>query len=89
MDVEFSWKGKRYRGELKPVTGAASGNMYHLIVKGFYQGQLVKTDRGWVFSNQKEGIIPELSEYFGQAVKSSLLHGEKTSNSWLKPHVIG
>jgi hypothetical protein len=78
MEVEFNWKGKGYRGELKPVSGAASSKMYHLIVNGFYQGQLVKTDQGWVFSNQKEGIIPELSDQFGRVVSGQSPHSPGT-----------
>jgi hypothetical protein len=68
MDVQFTWEGKTYNGELRPVSGA--GNMYHLMVKNYYQGQLVRTDNGWQFSTQKHGYINELSMLFGKYVSS-------------------
>lgn len=69
MDVQFTWNGKTYTGELRSVSGA--GNIYHLMVKGYYQGQLVRTDHGWQFSNQKQGYIEALSSFFGKVVDTS------------------
>jgi hypothetical protein len=70
MNVKFTWNNKEYNGELRPVSGA--GTMYHLMVKNYYQGQLVKTDKGWQFSTQKQGYIPDLADYFGQCILAKL-----------------
>lgn len=48
MKVTFSWDGENDTGELKPVSGA--GSVYHLMIRNFYQGQLVRTANGWQFS---------------------------------------
>lgn len=66
MQVSFNWQGKNYDGELKQVSGA--GNVFHLMIKNFYQGQLVRTAKGWQFSTQKNGYIPELAEHFGRQI---------------------
>lgn len=50
-------------------TGVGAGSIFHLMIKGYYQGQLVRTDNGWIFSNQKKGIISELSSHFGKTVE--------------------
>jgi hypothetical protein len=68
MAVQFTWQGRVFHGELRPVSGAASRSLYHLIIQGYCQGQLVETVHGWKFSNQKHGLIPKLSEYFGKVV---------------------
>jgi hypothetical protein len=69
MVVTFEWEGRKFEGELRQVSGA--GNMYHLLVKNYYQGQLVKTDKGWQFSTQKHGYIKTLSIHFGQYVQDN------------------
>jgi hypothetical protein len=71
MIVSFPWQGKFYTGELKPVAGATQKSMFHLMVKGYYQGQLYRTETGWTFSNQRHGIIAELSIFFGKFVDGS------------------
>jgi hypothetical protein len=79
MDVSFTWNGKEYNGELRRVSGA--GNMYHLMVKNYYQGQLVRTDKGWQFSTQKHGYIPELAYFFGAEIDSKLMGATSRSFS--------
>lgn len=69
MQVTFSWEGKNHTGELKPVSGA--GTVYHLMIRNYYQGQLVRTSNGWQFSTQKNGYIPELAEAFGAIVEKT------------------
>jgi len=69
MKVSFTWNKKEYNGELRAVSGA--GTMYHLMVKNYYQGQLVKTDKGWQFSTQKHGYIQSLSSYFSEQILKS------------------
>lgn len=71
MQVEFNWDGKQYTGELKPVSGA--GNVFHLMIRDFYQGQLVRTSNGWSFSTQKNGYIPELAAVFGSQIDGQTL----------------
>lgn len=66
MNVTFTHNQKQYSGELRKVSGA--GNLYHLMVKGIYQGQLVKTDTGWNFSSQ-QGYNPDLAKLFGERVE--------------------
>jgi hypothetical protein len=66
MQVTFSWNGKEHTGTLKPVSGA--GNVYHLMIRNYYQGQLVRTSNGWQFSTQKLGYLPELASVFGKLV---------------------
>jgi hypothetical protein len=70
LAVDFTWNGKQYNGELRQVSGA--GNMYHLMVKNYYQGQLVRTDKGWQFSTQKHGYIESLAKRFGRYLEDSL-----------------
>jgi hypothetical protein len=71
IPVTFTHNSKTYSGILSGVSGAATSSMWHLYVKGYYQGQLIKTAQGeWQFSTQKEGIIPELSAYFGRVVEA-------------------
>lgn len=71
IPVTFPYNGKSFTGHLTPVNGSG-GNMYHLMVGGFYKGQLVKTEAyGWQFHSQT-GNGKELSEYFGRVVEESL-----------------
>jgi len=66
MQVSFTWNNKVYHGELRAVSGA--GTIYHLMIKNYYQGQLVLTASGWSFSTQKQGYIPELAIVLGSQV---------------------
>jgi hypothetical protein len=68
MQVSFTWHNKEYNGELRPVSGA--GTIYHLIVKNYYQGQLIRTAGGWQFSTQIQDYIPELAILFGNVLDS-------------------
>jgi hypothetical protein len=70
MQVTFTWKDKEHAGELKPVSGA--GNVYHLMIRNYYQGQLVRTSNGWQFSTQKNGYIPELAAHFGSKIDETI-----------------
>ncbi len=69
IPVSFSYHEKTYSGDLVKVSGG--GNLYHLYVNGYYQGQLSSSDQGWQFSTQKHGIVQELSMYFGNIIKLS------------------
>lgn len=71
MDVDFTWNGKTYKGELRPVSGG--GTIYHLLVKNFYQGQLVRTATGWQFSTQKQGYITDLATLFGKIIEAEVV----------------
>jgi hypothetical protein len=75
VNVVFDWNGKTYNGELRRVSGA--GNMYHLMVKNYYQGQLVRTDKGWQFSTQKHGYIDSLAIHFGNIFDLEKKHHEQ------------
>ena len=66
MEVKFTWNGKDHKGDLKQITGA--GNAYHLMINGFYQGQLIRTATVWTFYTQKHGYIPELAALFGSKI---------------------
>lgn len=68
MNVDFTWNGKTYKGELRPVSGA--GTLYHLMVKNFYQGQMTKTETGWQFSSQKYGYLEAISNELLQFIIS-------------------
>jgi len=62
----FDWEGRKFEGELRRVSGA--GSIYHLMVKKYYQEQLVRTDKGWQFSTQKHGYIDTLALFFGEII---------------------
>lgn len=70
IPVEFEFQGKRYKGVLSPVGGAAA-KMYHLMIDSYYRGQLFLTHYNgkplWRFTTQK-AEYPELAEYFGKLV---------------------
>jgi hypothetical protein len=66
MQVTFNWEGKEHTGILKQVHGA--GNLYFLMIKDRFQGQLIRTSNGWQFSTQKNGYIPELAAHFGSLI---------------------
>jgi hypothetical protein len=69
MHVTFTWERKEHSGELKPISGA--GNVFHLKIRNYYQGQLVRTTNGWQFITKKLGYIPELADHFGVIVEKS------------------
>ena len=69
IPVTFDLKGTTYKGELSLAHGAA-GQIWHLMVDGFYFGQLENSTRGWQFSTQKYGYDPELAEFFGNCIIS-------------------
>jgi len=82
MEVTFTWEGREHTGELKPVSGA--GNVYHLMIKNYYQGQLVRTVNGWSFSTQKHGYIPQLAKAFGCQIDRKYQSGNSISSA--NPH---
>lgn len=68
IPVTFTSHGKEYNGFFQNVAGAGSTATYHLMIDGFYCGQLVHTEHyGWQFSNNK-GEFSEMAEYFGAVV---------------------
>lgn len=70
IPVIFTFKGREYKGHLSPVSGASS-SLYHLIIGGYYKGQLFKTDQGWRLTTQKGEIEKDkdVVNYLINAVK--------------------
>jgi len=40
VPITFQFKGKEYSGYFSKVAGAGSSSMFHLMVDGYYFGQL-------------------------------------------------
>lgn len=67
IPVEFDYEGKRYKGHLTEVFGAAS-KVWHLMIDNYYWGQLVHSEiYGWAFHNN-QGKMKDLADYFGEIV---------------------
>ena len=66
VPTSFIYDNKLINAELKFVHG--SGNLYHLMVDGYYWGQLHFSSRfGWQFSSNTVDLH-ELSDYFGEHI---------------------
>ncbi len=67
IEVEFTWEGKQWKGELSEVfyTG---GNHWRLYVKKYGVGELYWRDYrgGFIFNTQRKGEIPEMAEFLGK-----------------------
>lgn len=64
--IKFTHRGKEYSGYLTPVMGAGSSSTFHLMVGGYYWGQLFYTDR-WVFYGS-DPELTKLQDFFGDYV---------------------
>jgi len=70
IPVCFTYLNKPYCGHLIKISGG--GNLYHLYIKDYYQGQLVYSEHyGWQFTTQRRSINLQLSEHFGKVVKAA------------------
>jgi len=68
IPVSFEWKGQQYKGYLSKVAGSGTSASFHLMIEGYYRGQLLLTDNcGWQFSNNKNEFT-DLAEDFGDVV---------------------
>lgn len=67
IPVSFQYEGKTYRGILSQVPGAG-GQLFHLMVNGYYKGQLLYTANGWHFTSQS-GKLDHLESVFVEALK--------------------
>lgn len=65
--IKFHHNGKEYSGYFSPVNGAGSSSMFHLMIDGYYYGQLFYTDT-WKFYSNSEPQLSELEDYFGEVV---------------------
>lgn len=67
IPISFDYDGKHYDGYFIPVHGA-SGKLWHLMVGGYFYGQLFHTDLfGWQFSNNQK-LFNELTDYFADVI---------------------
>ena len=67
IPVSFDFNEKIYIGHFTAVSGSGA-NVWHLIVDGYYWGQLWKTENfGWQFANSK-GTLKEFTDHFAQVV---------------------
>lgn len=66
IPVSFTLNDTQYTGTLDEVAGAG-GNVWHLMVNGYYCGRLRKTADAWYFDENKFGG-GELVDYFAQVV---------------------
>lgn len=71
IPVEFDYEGKKYKGVLVSVSGAAT-SLFHLMVNKYYIGQLFKIEDGWRFSSQS-GKLDHLESVFIDALKGYVL----------------
>jgi hypothetical protein len=71
IPITFKRNGATYQGTFNAVSGGGGG-MFHLMIDDYYHGCLIKTQSGWQFTTQKEGVIRELGEYFGMQVEKFL-----------------
>ena len=66
VPTTFFYNDKLIEGELRFVNG--SGNLYHLMVDGYYWGQLnFSTCVGWQFTSNTVDLH-QLSDYFGEHI---------------------
>ena len=67
VPVSFEWEGKIYIGHFKAVSGSGA-NVWHLVIDGYYWGQLWLTENyGWQFANSR-GTLKDLTCYFADIV---------------------
>jgi hypothetical protein len=67
IPIEFDYEGEYYKGHFEGGEGGG-GNVWHLIINKYYNGQLVYSQTyGWAFYNNS-GKMKELSEFFGEYV---------------------
>jgi hypothetical protein len=64
IPIQFDYNGKRYEGHFSEVSGA-SANTWHLTIDNYYKGQLLHTNNGWAFYNNKDEM-KDMAEYFGE-----------------------
>lgn len=68
IPVKFIHDGKEYTGHFKKVSGAGGAGTYHLMIDGFYKGQLNYTEiHGWQFTSQNM-ILAYKSDEFGKVI---------------------
>lgn len=68
IPITFEYEGKQYKGEFGIVSGSGSTATYHLIIDGFFQGQLVQTENyGWQFHNNKDKF-KTMADYLGEYI---------------------
>jgi hypothetical protein len=65
IPLSFELKGKQYSGVLSAVAGVGQSSAWHLLIDNYYYGQLMHTDRGWVFHSEK---MPEIGDYLAEYV---------------------
>jgi hypothetical protein len=72
IPVNFDYLGSEFSGYLSKVSGAGTNGMYHLMINGYYRGQLFKTANGWRFGSN-DGMFEEqyMVDYFASVVEAN------------------
>ena len=65
IPLTFEHKGKQYKGELMPVAGRGSTQVWHLMINNYYYGALHCNDGKWIFHSTK---MPEIADLLGEYV---------------------
>lgn len=69
IPITFTFRQKEYTGYFQQVSGGGSSSLFHLIVDGYYWGQLFNTESGWRFySNAYPEMTEMFSDHFGSVV---------------------
>lgn len=70
IPVSFNYAGQRYQGHFKEVAGA-SGKGWHLMINGYYRGQMISTELlGLRFTSQTGEFEsdPSIMQYFSDVL---------------------
>lgn len=67
IPIAFDYQGKRYEATFREVAGAA-GRSWHLMIDGYYRGQLNFSESlGFQFTSQS-GKFKELTDFFASVI---------------------